>query len=181
LTALKFIALFLYLSLQAIPSHALESFPDFSRKPDSQYHLSADIVIEPRAVHPGALFELRVWISLDEGWHIYSMETANGQEDYPTRIRLNDSRFVGQGEWKEPKPKVIFDGALGKMVKTHKNVIEFRRFYWAPRDTKVGSYNLAGIIIYRACDNRICTLPREMGFSTPLEILDPSRKRERPH
>jgi hypothetical protein len=180
LISIKIAFLVFVFFLQAVPLQAFQAFSEFSREPSDEYHLSANIVVEPKAVRPGDSFELRVWLDLDEGWHIYSMKASSEIEDYPTQIALDNSLFLGQGQWKEPKPEIIFDGALGKMVKTHKNVIEFRRFYWAPRDLKEKFYNLSGSITYRACDNRICTLPRKMTFSAPLEVLNPTMKLERP-
>ena len=88
-----------------------------------------------------------------------------------TRITLNSDLFVPQGHWKEPSPTIEWDGALEKVVKTHKQTVEFNRLYRAIETLNPGSYRVKGSVVLRACNNKICNLPSEILFNADIELL----------
>ncbi|QPJ66429.1 MAG: hypothetical protein G3M78_13900 [Candidatus Nitrohelix vancouverensis] len=172
------IAFLIFLFSWNVEAFAFDPAKDFGRG-SKENHVHVDAMADPNKAVPGDLFELRIWLEMDEGWHIYSLESSPGEKEFSTRIEIFDSRFLPQGNWREPSPEIMLDGALGRVVKTHKNLIEFRRHYWVPRNMAEGRYPLLGSIEYRACDNRICTLPTLEKFTANLQILNPSLKLDR--
>jgi DsbC/DsbD-like thiol-disulfide interchange protein len=119
----------------------------------------------------GESFNLYVRIELEKGWHIYSLEAQEGGENLATTIRTKENLFLGQGKWHEPDPEIILDQALDKVVKTHRGGVEFRRTYLVNAGLKSGIYPINGIIRFRACDNKVCTLPKEIPFSTKMRVV----------
>ena len=83
---------------------------------------------------------------------------------------MDKSVFREQDVWKEPKPVLIRDGAVGKIVKGHKGNIEFSRTYFVPKNLDENKYPLKGKLIVRTCDNKICSLPQELSFRSVIQV-----------
>jgi len=109
-------------------------------------------------------------VLIEEGWHIYSLSPLKGSELLATQIWVDENVFQEQGAWREPEPVLIQDEAIGGMVKGHKGNVEFSRTYNVPVDIEADKYPLKGRLVYRACDNQICTLPQEFPFNTVLQV-----------
>ncbi len=115
-------------------------------------------------------FELNLVVSLDEGWHIYSLESQD-DPTLPTRINLG-THLVELGEdWMESTPTIVKDKILNRMVKVHLGRAEFKRFYKVPGNLEPGHHPVRGVLTFRACDNRVCTLPRKVRFNTLIQIV----------
>ncbi len=119
------------------------------------------------------MFTLYVKIELSEGWHIYSLH-AKGVEKQSlgTQIFFNSDIFVAHGLWKEPNPEIAWDGALGRVVKTHQKIVEFSRRYSAVKLLSSGPHKIRGDIVFRACNNKVCNLPRKIPYKTKINILN---------
>ena len=121
-------------------------------------------------VYPGEKFKFFVSVLIEEGWHIYSILPLKGSELLATQILMSENAFQDHETWQEPDPALIEDEAVGKMVKGHKGNVEFSKTFHVPVDIKTGHYLIKGRLVYRACDNQICTLPQKFSFNTSLLI-----------
>ena len=121
-------------------------------------------------VLPGEEFKFYISVILEEGWHIYSLSPFLGNEMLETKVLMDEKIFKGQGVWKEPKPILIRDGAVGKIVKGHKGNIEFSRTYLVPNDLDENKYFLKGELVVRTCNNKVCVLPQELLFSSVVQV-----------
>ena len=126
---------------------------------------------DPVVAKPGEDFDLHLSVKLSQGWHIYSLESQDRGEALATQIRLNENVFQAKGQWLEPKPTITLDGALNKVVKIHEDAVRFNRNLRVPGHIKPGIYSISGNIEFRACDNKICSLPKEVGFQTQFRVL----------
>lgn len=109
-------------------------------------------------------------VLIEEGWHIYSLSPLKGSESLATQILMDENVFQDQEGWQEPEPSLIQDEAIEKMVKGHKGNVEFSKVYSVPVDVEAGKYPIKGRLVYRACDNKLCTLPQEFPFNVILQI-----------
>jgi hypothetical protein len=135
-------------------------------------HFKLKAIVAPEAIKLGEQFALYVKIELREGWHIYSLHAKEVEEpQMATKIFMNSGMFTPLGLWKEPTPVMAWDGALERVVKTHKQVVEFRRLYSATKSLATGSYPITGEIVFRACNNKICNLPKKISYRTKIDIL----------
>lgn len=121
-------------------------------------------------VGAGGRFLVYVVVTLEAGWHIYSLEPQD-DPTLPTRITLTANRFSPEGGWKESDPEIVEDKILNRMVKVHSGRAEFERPFAVPPGLEPGLYTLQGTFTYRACDNKVCTMPREIGFNTRIEVV----------
>ncbi len=154
-------------------SQATPSFQDFQGDSGSSTHFKLMAIVDPESIDSNGKFVLHVKIEVSEGWHIYSLD-ARGPQDEPlaTEISLHSDLFIPQGAWVEPAPNIVWDGALARVVKTHEQIVEFYREYRTIESIDPGLHKINGAIVFRACNNKICNLPRELPFKTQIKILD---------
>ena len=171
-TLSKWGSLFLFFIMFALPmAEAIHSFQKF-KKDSNPIHFKLTAIVEPESIKLGERFILYVKIELSEGWHIYSLYTK-GVEKQPlaTEISLHSDKFVAHGMWEEPAPVIAWDGALEKVVKTHQQVVEFRRWYSPVESLDSGLYQINGDIVFRACNNKVCNLPKKISYGAKIDIL----------
>ncbi|GJL77542.1 MAG: hypothetical protein NPINA01_05310 [Nitrospinaceae bacterium] len=150
---------------------AFQSFHEFSQSRNNNHNVDVAASTVPATVKPDEDFDLHLEVKLSEGWHIYSLKPQSQDKTLATQIRFSESVFLAQTPWVEPEPVITLDGALDKVVKVHKDpVIRFRRNLVVPGHLKPGTYPILGHIEFRACDNKICALPRKIVFQTILRV-----------
>ena len=161
-----FVVMFTASTVEAIPS-----FQKFKKDSDP-IHFKLTAIVDPESIKLGDRFALYVKIELSEGWHIYSLYTK-GVEEQPlaTEISLNSDKFVAHGLWEEPAPVIAWDGVLRRVVKTHQQVVEFRRWYSVVESLGSGSYQIRGDVVFRACNNKVCNLPTKIFYETKIDVL----------
>jgi len=156
------------------------SLPLFAKTPFGQLEKSNPLyspikvsaLTNKSLVFPGEEFKFHLSIIVKTGWHIYSLSPLAGNEFLATQIFMDENVFRAKGAWKEPKPILIQDGAVGRIVNGHKGNVEFSRTFLVPSKVEVDKYSIHGKLIFRACDNRICTLPQELTFQTGILVTN---------
>ena len=121
-------------------------------------------------VYPGDGFKLYLSVQIEEGWHIYSLQPLDGNELLATQIFLEDNVFESSGDWQESSPSLIQDDAQAKRVKAHTHIAEFHKNFHIPENFNPGSYRINGKLHYRACDNKLCTLPQNLPFVSRIHV-----------
>ncbi len=149
---------------------AFQSFEDFSRSRNDIGNVNVMALTDPILVKSGQAFDLHLLVKLSEGWHIYSLKAQNKGESLATQIHFEENVFQLEGEWMEPKPIITLDEALDEVVKVHEDSVRFHRNLIVPGDLKPGMFTISGKIEFRACDNKICSLPRKVDFQTQLRV-----------
>ena len=156
----------------------LFSFPIFAGSPFSSlktpvaFPIRVSLLIDKTPVYKREKFKLHLSILVEEGWHIYSLQPLQGSDSLATQILMDKNSFHSQSDWKGPDPVLIKDGALGKIVKGYKGHIEFSKTYLVPDNIGTQVHSVAGNIIFRACNNRICTLPRKLPFRKKISVKE---------
>ncbi len=162
----------LFAGLVFLPSltFAFQPFKDFFHSENEVSPVNVTAITDPVSVIPGKAFDLYLLVNLSKGWHIYSLKEQSEGESLATEIHFDENIFETAGKWMEPKPILSHDGALDKVVAVHTESVRFRRNLTVPGDLSPGEYTISGRIEFRACDNKVCTLPREVGFKTRFRV-----------
>ena len=158
----------------------LSSRPIFAKSPFDQLEnsnplyppIKVSALTNKSLVFPGEEFKFHLSIIVKTGWHIYSLSPLAGNEFLATQIFIDENVFRAKGVWKEPKPVLIQDGAVGRIVNGHKGNVEFSRTYLVPAEVEVDKHSINGKLIFRACDNHICTLPQELPFHASILVAN---------
>ena len=163
---LLFVIIFAAAIVEATPS-----FQKFKNDSDSSVHFKLKVIVDPESIKPKGRFALYVNLELSAGWHIYSLYAKGDKgQSLATEIPLDSDIFIPNGSWEEPTPAIVWDGALERVVKTHKQVVEFRRWYHAIESLDSGSYKIKGSIVFRACNNKVCDLPRRLFYEAQIKV-----------
>jgi hypothetical protein len=152
---------------------AMPPFQKFNKNSDSLFSFKLNAIVDPEAIKPGDRFTLYLNLEISAGWHIYSLYAKeNKEQSLATKIILKSDIFIPSGLWEEPTPVIEWDGALEKIIKTHAQIVEFRRWYKTIEPISSGFYEIKGSIVIRACNNKICNLPRKIFYKTQIKVLD---------
>ena len=136
----------------------------------SSPRIKIDTMADRDPVYPGDGFKLYLSVQIEEGWHIYSLQPLDGNELLATQIFLEDNVFESSGDWQESSPSLIQDDAQAKRVKAHTHIAEFHKNFHIPENFNPGSYRINGKLHYRACDNKLCTLPQNLPFVSRIHV-----------
>jgi hypothetical protein len=172
-SALPFISgwvLFCVFLVAGSPGYGFDSHQNFVKSNKQNRPLQLEVMPDKGKVRPGETFWLHLVAFLGEGRHMYSLEQQSDDETVATRIELEALVFDPQGNWQEMPPKLVRDGVMEKIMKTHSGRVEFSHLFSVPQGIKPGVYPLSGTLHFRTCDNRICTLPQEMMFKTRVIV-----------
>ena len=169
---LLFMGAFFFLS----NAKATLPFQEFKGDLGSSAYPKLRVIVEPENISLGGRFALYLKMEVGEGWHIYSLDAKGAEEEsLATRITLHSNSFVPHGLWQEPHPLIVWDGALERVVKTHERIVEFRRWYSLVDSLTLGSHEIRGVIVFRACNNKICNLPKKISFKAQVNVIGEER------
>jgi len=132
--------------------------------------IKISVLTNKTLVSQGEKFKFHLSVLVEEGWHIYSLKPFQGSESLATKILMDTNNFQDQSDWEGPGPVLIEDGALEKIVKGYRGHVEFSKTYLVPISVVPKIYSLAGNLVFRACNNQICTLPQKFPFSTKIKV-----------
>jgi DsbC/DsbD-like thiol-disulfide interchange protein len=132
--------------------------------------IKLNLMMDRDLASPGDRFKLYMSVQIEEGWHIYSLKPMEGNELLATQIVIEDNIFEGQKQWQESPTRLIQDDAQEKLVKGHVTTAEFHNSFRVPENTRSGNYSIKGKLLYRACDNNLCTLPQSLPFDSQIRV-----------
>ena len=153
---------------------AFQSPEDFKKAPSPNSSIKIIALTDPSVLKEGKAFNLFVRIQVESGWHIYAMNLAEEDQRLATRVVLEGDWLEPQGPWVETPPKLVFDGALNKGILIHSKTAQFHRTHRIAGSLAKGSHPIIGALWVRACNNRICTMPKKLDFSTSIQVLEGS-------
>ena len=132
--------------------------------------IKLNMIMDRNPAYPGDRFKLYMSVKIKEGWHIYSLQPMDENKLLATQIMIDDNIFGGQTHWQESPTLLIQDDAQEKLVKGHVTNAEFHNSFRVPENTKSGNYSIKGKLLYRACDNNLCTLPQSLPFDIQIRV-----------
>jgi hypothetical protein len=147
-----------------------ELFPFSSPSASSGPGIKLNLIMDRDFAKPGDRFKLYMSVQIEEGWHIYSLKPMDYNELLATQIVIEDNIFESQKQWQESPTRLIQDDAQEKLVKGHVSTAEFYNSFRVPENTKSGNYSIKGKLLYRACDNNLCTLPQSLPFDSQISV-----------
>ncbi len=132
--------------------------------------IKLNLMMDRDLAYPGDRFKIYMSVQIEEGWHIYSLQPMDGNELLATQIVVEENVFESQKNWQESPTRLIQDDAQQKLVKGHVTTAEFHNSYRVPENSKSGNYSIKGKLLYRACDNNLCTLPQSLPFDIQIRV-----------
>jgi thiol:disulfide interchange protein len=128
--------------------------------------------LEAAAAPSGSAVLARLQAKIDPGWHLYSMTTLAAK---PTTIRLEDNAAVERFRVFQPQPKRAFDPNFQLETETYEGSAVFLLDLELKKDAPAGKVEIAAIVRYQSCNDRLCLPPVNRRAVATLSI-DPAAK-----
>jgi thiol:disulfide interchange protein len=114
-------------------------------------------------------YELIFTASIENGWHIYSMNLPEGGP-IPTSFSFDTiPAYKLDGKpYEVTKPVEVLDEAFGFKIRTFSTKAEFRQKITAIDP----SFTVKGVVTFMACNNATCSPPKDVGFA--INIGEPA-------
>lgn len=123
------------------------------------------------AVKAGDKFNAQVVATIDEGWHLYSLDQPAGGP-IPTRIFLSESqKFKLAGDIESPMPLVVFDPNFNVDTQFYEGGAVFNLPIETAKDVLAGKNTLFVNVFFQTCNDKTCLPPKTVKLNTDIEVL----------
>lgn len=131
------------------------------------------------AVKINEVFNVQVIATIDEGWHLYSIEQPPGGP-IPTRIFVPENQlFTLNGEIESPISQVVFDPNFNMDTQFFEKEAIFSVPLKANPDLNNGKHNLTVTAFYQTCNDKTCLPPKTVKLTAEIEITGGSQSVEK--
>lgn len=119
-------------------------------------------------IKPGQQLNATVTATIASGWHLYSMDQAQGGP-IPTRVTVPEGQpFQLAGDVKEPPPAAKFDSNFNMQTRFFEDSVTFIVPVKVASGTLAGASEVKIDVRYQACNDRLCLPPRTAHLSAAL-------------
>lgn len=127
--------------------------------------------VSPQQVAPGQRFELVLDLAPTAGIHVYAPEVRNYRPIAVT-IRAQDGlTLVGAPRY--PAPESYYYAPLKETVPVYQKPFRIVQQVSLDRGARAGAVvNVAGVLNYQACDDRICYPPRTLPLTWAIRVKE---------
>lgn len=158
-------------TIPAQPGVDFKTLAEFKRSQLRTFEIRATAVAIPDHVRLGDILRIQIQVSISSGAHIYSLKEKEEGESLATRLSLKKTPFFQTGKWKESPPQMAMDRVLQKMLRVHTHNVDFYQDLIVPDNLEPGIFPIQGVLNYRVCNNKVCTLPQELDFQTLVRVV----------
>ncbi|MBI4469655.1 MAG: hypothetical protein HY650_10080 [Acidobacteria bacterium] len=125
------------------------------------------------AVIAGERFKVRVIASIDQGWHVYSLDQPDGGP-IPTRIVLAEGQpFKLVDEVEAPVARVEFDPFFNLETQLFEGEAVFLVPISVASGAPAGRQKLEIHVTFQTCNDEKCLAPKLVRLTTTIEIAPP--------
>jgi thiol:disulfide interchange protein DsbD len=125
-------------------------------------------------VPAGTAFEVRIPLSVEPEWHVYSVDEKNG---IPTSVKVPEWPEGLSGGATVITPEAHEYGPEGFRQMVHDGEIVVALTVNVAADAEPGARELAGTVHWMACDAGSCLPPAEAAWSVEIEVGEPPKAR----
>ena len=123
-------------------------------------------------VKAGDKFNAQVIATIDDGWHLYSLEQPSGGP-IPTRISIVENQnFKLAGKIESPLPQVVFDPNFNMDTQFYADEAVFDLSVEVAKDVLTGKNTLSVNIFFQTCNDKTCLPPKLVKVSTDIAIIE---------
>lgn len=152
-------------ALLALPVALLAALPAFAQNP-VQWSLASDAAKAP----PGSTVLLKLTATIDEGWHVYALQTAAG---IPTTVGLADNPGVAAWNVYTPQPVIKFDPNFNADTATFEKQVTFLIPAQIAQTVAAGPLEITANVRYPVCNDKMCLPPKKKTAAFTLDV-DPA-------
>lgn len=122
------------------------------------------------AVKVGDKFNAQVFATIDEGWHLYSLDQPSGGP-IPTRIWMpEDQKFKLAGDIESPLPQVLFDPNFNMDTQFYEGEATFTLAVEIAKDAQGGKNTLFINVFFQTCNDSTCLPPKTVRLNMDMDV-----------
>ena len=124
---------------------------------------------QPQAVRPGEKLAARLYVNVDEGWHMYSLDSPAGQ---PLSVSLDSlpKGFTFTDTLRQSVPTEEYDPNFQADAYFYNDKAEVRAGIAVAESARPGTYELSGSVRYMVCNDELCMPPTTKRVSFAVEV-----------
>ncbi len=126
------------------------------------------VAVVPDVAAPGDSIEVRIPVTLDEGWHIYGL----GHEGSPTTVTVGAWPAGLSGGAVTESPAAVEHDSSGATELIHEGEVTFSLTVDVAPDAEPGTRTLRGVVGWMTCDAAMCNPPEEVPFEVQVVVGD---------
>lgn len=126
--------------------------------------------VDPQQLAPGAKGALKITVSLDPDWHLYSLTQPPPPRGL--RLKLEDNEIFKQaGDPSEPAPKTQFDPNFQIETKSFEGTATFSLPFAVAANAPAGKQIVTAKVTFQVCNSERCLRPTTIPLSADVAIL----------
>ena len=123
-----------------------------------------------RPLKPGDTFNLQLTARIEDGWHLYSTDQAEGGPT-PTRIVIPDGQpFEQAGKLESPEPKTIMDPNFNLMTEYYEGEATFTIPVKVGPSAVPGKAEVKVNVSFQTCNDELCLPPKTVKLSAEINL-----------
>ena len=155
------IALLLYLSVSVSSGQA----------PKDLNVVQVESYASHERIHPGESFQVAVVANIKKGFHINS-HTPLDELLIPTVVKFDKTKGIIFSPASYPEAELkSFSFSANKMA-VYEGKISIFAGGKISEDIPLGDTKVSGVLVYQACDDQRCFMPRVVRFEIPLKVVN---------
>ncbi len=120
---------------------------------------------------PGDQFQVHLTAKIEEGWHLYSLNQAEGGPT-PTRISVPAGQpFAQDGNIASAEPKSAMDPNFNLITHYYEEEAAFTIPVKVAANAAAGKANVTVSVGFQTCSEELCLPPKTVRLSTELTIV----------
>ncbi len=123
-----------------------------------------------RPLKPGDKFNLQLTAQIEDGWHLYSTDQAEGGPT-PTRIVLPaDQPFEQAGNLESSEPKTTMDPNFNLMTEYYEGEATFTMPVKVAASAVPGQSEVKVNVSFQTCNDELCLPPKTVKLSVEIDL-----------
>jgi thiol:disulfide interchange protein DsbD len=123
-----------------------------------------------KPLKPGDRFDLQLTATIDEGWHLYSLEQEEGGPT-PTRIVMpSDQPFEQAGAIESSEPKTAMDPNFNLVTQYYEDTASFTIPVKVAATAPAGKSQVKVNVSFQTCNDELCLPPKTVKLAVDVSV-----------
>lgn len=122
-------------------------------------------------IHPGESFQVAVVANIKKGFHLNS-HTPLDKLLIPTVVKFDKTKGVIFSPASYPEPRLKLFSFSPDKLSVYEGKISIFAMGKVSEDIPLGDTKVSGVLVYQACDDQMCLMPKSARFEIPLKVVN---------
>ncbi|HLW77472.1 MAG TPA: cytochrome c biogenesis protein CcdA, partial [Bryobacteraceae bacterium] len=133
----------------------------------AQNPVSWSLTSDATKAAPGSTILLKLTATIDEGWHVYALQTPAG---LPSTVGLAENPAIASSKIYQPKPDRKYDPNFKAETATYEKAAVFLIPAEIAKTAPAGPLEITANVRYPVCNDKMCLPPKKKTASLTIDI-----------